>query len=151
TSGSIKQTLTLTLAVSAAVGTAGAGSPVDLSADFNRNGIYEDGMAYTTGGLDGVGYSYSAELLTPSRVFNGVLFNFGPVNQPDAVSWAGQPVPLPPGQFSTLVLLATGVEGNQPSQTIMVKYSDGSSSQFVQSFSDWFTPQKYFRQFEAVA
>jgi len=151
TSGTITQTLTFTLAVSAAVGTTGTGEPVDLSSEFNLNGIYQDGMTYTTGGLDGLGYSYSANLLTPSRVFDVILFNFGPANQLNAVSCSGQSVPTGPHQAFRLILLATGIQGNQTAQTITVNYSDGSSSQFVQSFSDWFTPQKYKGELEAVA
>jgi hypothetical protein len=151
TSGSITQTLTFTLAVSAAVGTTGTGTQVDLSSEFNVNGIYTDGTTYSTGGLDGTGYSYSANLLTASRVFSGTLFDFGPANQPDAVGCSGQTVALPSGQFSGLMLLATGVEGNQTSQTITVNYSDGTSSQFVQSFSDWFTPQQFHGESEGVA
>jgi hypothetical protein len=151
TSGSIKQTFTPTLAVSAAVGGTGTGTKVDLSAEFNLNGIYQDGTKYSTGGLDGVGYSYSAKLLTKSRVLNGMLFDFGPVNGLDAVGCNGQTVPLPPGQFHGLALLATGLEGSQTSQTLTVKYTDGTSSKFVRSFSDWFTPQKYSNESEAVA
>ena len=70
TSGAITQTLPLTLAVSAGVGTTGAGIPVDLSSYFNIYGIYQNGTTYTTGGLDGVGYSYSANLLRASRVLD---------------------------------------------------------------------------------
>jgi hypothetical protein len=115
TSGTIKETATFTLAVSAAVGTTGTGTPVDLSSEFILNGIYSDGTAYTTGGLDGVGYSYSANLLTPSRVYNSTLFNFGPANQLDTVACSGQAVSLPQGQYSSLMLFATGVEGiNRP-------------------------------------
>ena len=55
------------------------------------------------------------------------------------------------GQFSSLVLLATGVQGNQTSQTITVNYSDGTSVQFTRSFSDWYTPQQYPGESEAVA
>ena len=44
TSGTDKQTLPLTLAVSAAAGTTGSGTQVDLSAEFNLYGIYQDGM-----------------------------------------------------------------------------------------------------------
>jgi hypothetical protein len=151
TSGTITQTLTLTLAVSAAAGTTGTGTQVDLSSEFNLNGIYQDGMTYTTGGLDGMGYSYSSNLLTISRIFNGVLFDFGPANQLDAVGCSGQSVSLPAGNFSTLMLLATGIEGNQSSQTFTVNYTDGSSSKIVQSLSDWFTPQKFTGEFEGVA
>ena len=151
TSGSITQTLTLTLAVSAALGKTGMGLPVDLASEFSLNGIYQDATTYSTGGLDGVGYSYSANRLTPSRVFNGVLFDFGAADVPDAVGSSGQSISLPAGKFSRLMVLATAVEGNQTSVPLTVHYTDGTSSQFLQSFSDWFTPQKYPREFEAVA
>jgi len=151
TSKQIKQTLTITVAVSAAVGGTGTGTQVDLSSEFNVSGIYQDGTKYSTGGLDGLGYSYSANLLTTSRALNGELFNLGPANELDAVGCNGQTVPLPPGQFSSLVLLATGVSGNQTSQTLVINYTDGTHSHFVRNFSDWFTPQKYANQSEAVA
>lgn len=151
TSGTITQTVTFTLAVSAGVGKTGTGTPVDLSSEFDVNGIYTDGTTYTTGGLDGAGYSYSANLLTASRVFDGILFDFGPANEPDAVGCSGQSVALPAGKFASLALLATGVEGNQASQTFTVTYTDGSSAKFVQSFSDWYTPQKYPHESEGVA
>jgi len=151
TSGTITQTLTLTLAVSAAVGTTGTGTKVDLSSEFNVNGIYTDGTTYSTGGLDGTGYSYSSNLLTASRVFNGTLLAFGAANQLDAVGCAGQAVSLTPGKFSSLRLLATGVEGNQKSQAFTVQYTDGTTTKFTQSLSDWFTPQKYAGESEGVA
>ncbi len=151
TSGSITQTLTFTLAVSAAEGATGNGTQVDLSSEFNINGIYTDGTKYSTGGLDGTGYSYSANLLTTSRVFSGVLFDFGPANELDAVGCSGQSISIPQGKYSSLMLLATGVEGNQASVAFTVNYTDGTSSQFVQSFSDWFTPQKFHGEFEGVA
>jgi hypothetical protein len=151
TSGSITETVTFTLAVSAAVGTTGTGTQVDLSSEFNLNGIYTDGTTYSTGGLDGMGYSYSSNLLSTSRVFNGALLNFGPANELDAVAANGQSVTLPAGQFSGLMLFATGVEGNQAAQTFTVKYTDGTTTKFTQSLSDWFTPQKYPHESEGVA
>ena len=151
TSGSITQTFIFTLAVSAAVGATGSGIQVDLSPEFNVNGIYEDGTKYSTGGLDGVGYSYSATLLSASRVLNGVLFDFGPANEADALPCSGQTISLPQGQFANLILLGTAVNGNQVSQTFTVRYTDGTSTQFFQSFSDWFTPQKFPNEFEAAA
>jgi len=150
-SGTIKETLNFTLAVSAGLGSKGTGTPVDLSSQFNLNGIYTDGTTYSNGGLDGDGYSYSANLLTPSRVFSGELFDFGPANELDAVGCSGQTVTLPAGSFKTLMLLATGIQGNQASQTFTVTYSDGSTSKFVQSLSDWYTPQKYPHELEGVA
>jgi len=150
-SGKIKQTATFTLAVNAALGTAGAGTEVDLSANFNVFGIYKDGSAYSTGGLDGVGFSYSANLLTPSRVLDLIRFKYGPSNELDAVGCDGETISLPQGQYFGLLLLGTGVEGSQTSQHITVHYSDGTSSQFTQNFSDWFSPQNFPGEFGAVA
>jgi hypothetical protein len=151
TSGTITQSITFTLAVSAGVGKTGTGKVVNLSSEFSLYGIYKDGTTYTTGGLDGDGYSYSANLLTASRVFDGTLFEFGPANELDAVSCSGQSIALPTGKFSTLALLATGIEGNQASQTLTVTYNDGTTTKFTQSFSDWYTPQKYPHESEGVA
>lgn len=150
TSGSITQSATITLAVSAATGTTGTGLAVDLSSAFNVNGIYTDGTTYNTGGLDGGGFSYSANALTPSRVLSGIEFGFGPANQPNAIGGEGQAVSLPAGHFPRLVLLATGVQGNQVGQTVTVTYTDGTSTQFLQSFSDWFTPQNFPGETDSV-
>src|SRR5262249_9518305 len=38
---------------------------------------------------------------------------------------------------TTLLLLATGVNGDQASQTVRVNYTDGTSSTFTQTFSNW--------------
>lgn len=151
TSGTITQTLFITFAVSAALGSSGTGLQVNLSSYFTVSGIYTDGTSYTTGGLDGQGYSYSANQLGPSRVLSGVLFDFGPPNELDAVGGLGQTVRLPVGRYSALTLLLTGVNGNQTNQTFTVAYTDGTSAPYVQSVSDWFTPQSYTGESEAVA
>lgn len=151
TSGTITQSLPMTLAVSAARGSTGAGTQVDLSSYFDLYGIYTDGSTYTTGGLDGVGYSYSANLLGASRVLNRVLVDFGPSNAPDAVASNGQTISLPSLKAADLVLFGTGIQGNQVSQTLTVTYTDGTSTKFTQSFSDWYTPSKFPREYEAVA
>ncbi len=151
TSGDITQNFTFTLAVSAAKGGKGSGQQVDLSSAFNLNGIYTDGTAYSTGGLDGSGNSYSSKLLTKLRVLDGIEFKFGPANQLDAIGSNGQAVSLPQNKFSGLMLLATGVQGNQSSQTFTVNYTDGTSAQFTQSLSDWSTPQNFSGETEAVA
>jgi hypothetical protein len=151
TSGKITQTATLTLAVSAALGRFGLGRPVNLSSAFNINGIYTDGTAYSTGGLDGGGFSYSANLLTPSRVLDLELMQFGPPNQLNAISGTGQTINLPEGHFLNLLLFGTGVQGAQTSQLVTITYTDGTSTQFMQSFSDWFSPQNFPNEFEAVA
>jgi hypothetical protein len=151
TSGSFTQSVTFSLAVSAGVGTTGTGTQVDLASDFNTNGIYTDGSKYTTGGLDGDGYSYSENLLTTSRVYNGTLFTLGAANVPDAVSGTGQTVVLPAGKFAGLALLATGIEGSQTGETLTVTYADGTTKVFTQSFSDWYTPSSFTGESEGVA
>lgn len=151
TSGKITQTTTITLAVSAALSNVGSGLAVNLSSAFNVAGVYTDGSTYAGGGLDGGGATYSANLLGPSRALSNILFRFGTPNQLNAISGTGQTINLPAGQFPRLFLLGTGVQGNQNSQTIVVNYTDGTSSTFVQSFSDWFTPQNFPGEVEAVA
>ena len=121
--------------------TGGSGTAVDLSSAYNIYGFYTDAAAPTitpTNSLDGVGSVYSANLLNSGLDFNGVQFAFGPANAPDAVTGAGSgSIALPAGSFGTLQMLATGIEGNQTSQAITVTYTDNSTSQFAQSFSDW--------------
>ncbi|MFC5865276.1 S53 family peptidase [Acidicapsa dinghuensis] len=141
TSGDIVQSASsVTLTVSAGIGTNGSGRPIDLSSAYNLNAIYKDGTTITTGGLDGGGSAYSANVLTRDRVLNGVQFHFGPSDKPDAVGTTGQTINTPAGNFSTLQLLGTGFDGNQAAQAITVTYMDGTTAEFTQSFSDWFSP-----------
>jgi hypothetical protein len=116
----------------------GSGTAVDLSSAYNVSAFYTDAdeSAITTG-LDGVGSAYSANLLNAGADVNGVQFTFGSANQPNAVYGTGTHITLPAGNFATLQLLATGIEGNQAAQTVTVTYTDNSTSQFTQSFSDW--------------
>jgi alpha-mannosidase len=58
---------------------------------------------------------------------------------------------LPVGKFASLVLLASAVNGNQTAQPFTVTYTDGTTSKFTQSLSDWFTPEKYTGESEGVA
>ena len=59
----------------------------------------------------------------------------------DAVS--STTIALPAGNFSTVSLLATGVDGNQANQKFVVSYTDGTTTSVTQSLSDWLTPQHY--------
>ena len=151
TSGSLSKTIFVTFAVSAALSSTGKGVPVDLTSVFNLYGIYADGTSYSTGGIDGDGYSYSANLLGTARALDGVVFDFGPAGQLDAVGSNGQSVTLPAGKYSAVAVFATGVNGSQPSQTFTLTYMDGSTAAFTQSLSDWYTPQNYPGELEAVA
>lgn len=151
TSGSEVQAVRISLSVNAGIGTGGSGTPVDLSGAYALYGIYADGTVYTTTGLDGGGYSYSANLLTPARILNGVGYLLGPAGAPDAVPGKGQSVALPAGSYHALGLLATGVGGDQAAQVLVVTYTDGSSQRYTQSFSDWYTPAHYPGESLAVA
>jgi hypothetical protein len=138
-------------AVSAALGDCGAGVPVNLASSYNLNGVYTDGTSFSNGGLDGDGYAFSSNILTKSRVLSNVLFRFGPANALNAIYGTGQTIPLPQGAYTTLQMLATGINGNQSGQVFTVTYTDGTQSNFTQSFSDWFSPSNNLSEQEAVA
>jgi len=125
---------------------------VNLASAFNLNGIVADGSTFTNGGLDGgsngVGEAYSATLLGAQKTVGGTSFYFGPAAGMNAVS--RQTVTLPSGQFSSLQLLATAVNGNQMGQTFTVTYVDGTTSTFTQSLSDWFTPSNFSGETKAI-
>jgi len=137
--GSSSQQTAVNVFVNPAV-SGGTGTAVDLSSAYNVYASYTDAEETTitpTNSLDGVADAYSANLLGTGLDFGGVQFTFGPPNQPNAVHGTGNPITLPAGTYATLQLLATGIEGNQASQTVTVTYSDNSTSTFTQSFSDW--------------
>jgi hypothetical protein len=130
--------------------------PVSLSTAFDTVGIYTDGSTFSSdGGLDGGGTAYSANVLgdapgPSSLVVNGDKFTLAASNANNAVYGASTPIPLPAGHFSSLHILGTGVYGAQTAQTVTVRYTDGSTSSFTQSFSDWFSPQHFLREAEGV-
>jgi hypothetical protein len=137
--GSSPQSTSVNLFINPAA-SGGAGTAVDLSSAYNVYAFYADSAESTItamNSLDGVGYAFSANVLGPGLDFNGAQFSFGPANQPDAVYGTGTSIPLPAGAYTTLNLLATGIEGNQASKTVTVTYADSTTSQFTQSFSDW--------------
>ena len=136
-----------------AVAMANTPASAALASYYNRAGIYTDGTTFTnpaTGGMDGGGAAYSATLLGNSLIWSNVMFNFGPANATNVISATGQPLTLPPGHYSALRMLATGVQGNQASQPFTVTYSDASFTTFSQGLSDWFSPQNYAGETKAV-
>ncbi len=145
-SGSLTHTTTIALTVK---------SPnavpvqVNLSPVFNiSTGIATDGKSFSTGGLDGNGFAYSGKLLGATQTINGAKFNLGPASALDVVN--SKTIVLPAGQFSSLKMLAAGVNGNQASQVFVVTYTDGTTSTFSQSLSDWFRPQNFPGESKAV-
>lgn len=145
TAGNVSQIAVLNLTVvTPSAGTA----PVNLSPYYNVSGSAVDFLPFTGGGLDGGGRSYSGVLLGASQNVGGTVFSLGPMAAPDAVS--GQTLTLPAGNYTTLLLLATGVNGNQSGQTFTVTYTDGTTTSFTQSLSDWCTSQNYAGESQAV-
>jgi len=123
--------------------TAQGGSPlsVALSGADNVYGIARTGSAPIGGGLDGRGDDYASALLGTSVSWAGSAFTLGATGALDAVSSAT--ISLPAGNYATLNLLGTAVNGNQTAQTFIVAYTDGTTSSFTQSLSDWATPAGY--------
>ena len=120
---------------------------VPLASFYNRAGIYDDGVTYTdpaTGGLDGNGFSYSGTLLGGSLTWSNTVFDFGPANTTNVIAAAGQTIPLPPGNYSALRLLGTGIQAGQPAQAFVVTYGDNTTATFSQGLSEWFTTPQNF-------
>jgi hypothetical protein len=122
---------------------------VSLTAAANVTGIANNGAPVPLGGLDGEGDAYSGTLTGTSVSWSGSTFTLGGAETPDAVSSAA--IALPAGSYSQMTLLATGVRGNQLNQTFVVTYTDGSTSSFTQSLSDWHTPQNYSGESRALS
>jgi len=111
-------------------------TPCLTAANSNIEAMVTDGTTFpNTSGFDGVGNAYSATLLGSSITWNGLSFSLLPANANNGAS--NETITLPAGQFSTLSLLGSGMGGGQTNQTITVHYTDGTSSTFTQSFSDW--------------
>ena len=115
----------------------------DLPPDLTTaTGLVSDGNTFSSnGGIDGKGNAYSANLLNSS--INGITPGFP--GQPNITRGYGQTIALPNGSNgdTTLQLLATGVNGAQTNQEIVINFADGSSQLFVQSFSDWLSPGNF--------
>ena len=121
---------------------------VNLAGAFDVNAIASDGSPVANGGIDTFGDAYSGKLLGSSVTWNGSTFTMGAAGGPSGVS--GLTLSLPAGNYSTLNLLATGVQGNQVNQTFIVTYTDGTTTRIQQSLSDWFRPQSYSGESKAV-
>jgi hypothetical protein len=146
-SGGLSHTATVALKVS---GIRTGTVPVDLSSTFNVTGIYADGSSFApAASLDGQGYALSEQALGATQVWDEVLFKLGPANAPDAVT--GKTVLLPAGKFASLDLLALAVESDQELQVFTVTYTDGTTSSFTQSLSDWYAPSSFSGESVAVS
>lgn len=115
-------------------------SPESIASAFNVVGLATVGRAATNGRL-GQGYAFDASLLPTGFTGAGQKFAMGPADQPDAVR--NKTIALTAKNRLGLSVLATAVDGNQADQTFMVTYSDGSTTTYTQSMSDWGRAQHY--------
>ena len=121
--------------------TGAGGRAVNLGGYYNVYGIATAGTGPKYGGFDGDGYAYNSSLLGTSLSYQGVAFPLAAANTLDAIS--SQTVPVPSGSYTQLFLLGAAVNGAQTNQSVVVTYTDGSTSTFSQNFSDWCHQQGY--------
>jgi hypothetical protein len=99
-------------------------------------------------GFDSDGNYYNANYTNPIEIYGGATFNLGPAPNKYSVSnnrdgndnfvqAAGQTIDLSSGDYSRLLMIGAGANGNQESQTFTLKFTDGSTAPWTQSFTDW--------------
>jgi alpha-mannosidase len=69
--------------------------------------------ARSAGGFDAAGRALAAEMLPDSIAYGGVGFRLAAPSGLDAVVAQGQTIPLPPGAFNRLYLLAASADGDR--------------------------------------
>jgi hypothetical protein len=134
-----------TSAATTGVYTIGAQGPVPVSVSLaavaNVYGLADAGTAVTGGGVDGHDNAFAANLLGTSVTWGTVNFRLAAAGPGSAAT--NTTIPLPTGSFTAISLLASGVNGGAANQVIKVTYGDGTTTNFTQSFSDWYAPKKY--------
>ena len=134
-----------TSALTSGVYTIGAQGPapasVSLAAVANLYGLADAGTAVTGGGADGHDNAFAANLLGTSVTWGTTTFSLAAAGPGSAVT--STTIPLPADRFTAVSLLASGLNGGAANQVFTVTYSDGTSANFTQSLSDWYTPKKY--------
>ncbi len=130
-------------------GDAQAAVPVPLGPYFNNAGIYPDSVEFS-GGIDDSGWACSSNLLGSAQEWNGVKFILGSALASNTIACAGQTITLPAGNFSSLRLLATGVNGDQSAQNFILSCADATARTITQNISDWFTPENFSGEAQAI-
>jgi hypothetical protein len=119
----------------------GVPTTVDLNGVFNVDAFSSLGEPVPGVGIDRLGGAIASDVYYGQNSPLESIFDFNYSPPPNAVTDAV--IPLPQRTFSKLDLLAMGVRGNQANKTLIVTYTDGSTTVLHQSFSDWHTPQNY--------
>jgi hypothetical protein len=117
---------------------------IQMGRSAMTTGIVSDGALFV-GGLDGQGNAYSWEALGSGKAipFGKVAFDVGSPNQPHAIAMAAQTIAVPQGNYRTINLAATAVNGPRQDRLFKLLFTDGSTDSWVQSISDWASPQNY--------
>lgn len=111
-------------------------------------GITSNNYSFTNSvSYDGNGYTYSADAISSADTsqWQGPTFDI----QGEGVngmnfSWAnGQSIMVDGAGSNVITLFGSSVNGKLEGVNITVNYTDGSSSTWVQSFSDWCDPNFY--------
>ena len=130
---------------------AGTSQPVALGPVFDTIGFTDDGAKFDAGAaFDGGGAAYSSKLLGTSPTWKNVKFNLGPANASDVLGCHGNVIALPAGQYSSLWLLGSAIQGHQLTQAFTVTYDDGTKENLLQNMSDWFQPEGFPGESRAV-
>jgi hypothetical protein len=117
--------------------TPGAVVKVDLTSSFNR-----DGFSYDTnranGDYDGHAGTYSADLINTSPSYDGATYQLGPKTDGsnNVVKGTGQTITLAQGQYTSIRILASGVNNDQAG-TFRINYSDATYSDISVTVKDW--------------
>jgi hypothetical protein len=111
--------------------------------------IANPGTAVPGGGIDGSSYAYDSSLLGSTLTWSGVNFALGTPDVADAIT--SSTITIAANSYSTLYMLGTAVYGSQAGQTFVVTYTDGTTTTFTQSMSDWGAPQSYAGESVALA
>ena len=128
-------------------GSAPAVTAVNLRAVDNLSAIANNGTPVS--GIGNDGWAYSANLLGTSLTWAGESFNLGAPGGKSAVT--STTIPLPAGNFANLSFLGTAIYGSQQNQVFTVTYTDGATSTFTQSLSDWGVPLNFAGESVAAA
>ena len=124
-------------------------TPVPLSSFYNINGIYTNGTSFNSGlGFDSGGNAYSSNLIGTSVTWNNITYQLGPTNAPDAVR--NTTIALPAGYYSSLNMLGAMVNNTTAANTFVVTYTDGTTTSFTQSLSDWVFPLNWTGETEVT-
>jgi hypothetical protein len=149
TAGSTSVSATVTVAIPSST------YQLSLTSYFNHFGIASTGShSIPAPGIDNDQDGLADALLGTSQTWNGSSFIIGPTttanNTFNVVDGTGQTITLTPGRYTAIKLLALHWDGSA-TESFTLNYSDGSTQTLTQSFSDWFAPQNFAGESEAVS